>query len=68
MPYIDYTPAILTRKPIYQEGKLSTEVQDLGLTVSTGVLFNGEQIAAGEVSALQPYEKKIFSFFRKEFH
>lgn len=64
MPYINYTPAILSaRKPIYQEEKISVEIQNFGLTASTDcaikVLFNGEQIAAGEVPSLQPYEKKI---------
>lgn len=62
LPYVNYTPAILSaRRPVTVEGKSSVEVQNFGLSASKpcriSVWMNGQPLASAEIGVLQPYEK-----------
>lgn len=62
LPYVNYTPAILSaRRPVTVKGVSSVEVQNFGLSASApcriSVWLNGQSLASAEVGALQPYEK-----------
>ena len=69
LPYVDYTPAILSAAyPMYDRvrGMISLEVKNYGLSESRPaqvvVEAGGRLLAEGQIGRLQPYEEQVACF------
>lgn len=72
LPYVDYTPAILSAAyPMYDRvrGTISLEVKNYGLSESRPaqvvVEAGGRLLAEGQIGRLQPYEEQVACFVVK---